>query len=81
MKTAISVPDETFRRVNERAGQLGMSRSEFFARAAERLLDALEDEGLSREIDGALQLCDLDDSEAAAVAAGYRLLGAQADDW
>lgn len=35
MKTAITVPDETFRRVDERAAALGMSRSEFYSRAAE----------------------------------------------
>ncbi|WP_205687340.1 ribbon-helix-helix protein, CopG family [Cellulomonas endophytica] len=36
MKVAISVPDGTFERVVRRAADLGMNRSEFFARAAER---------------------------------------------
>jgi metal-responsive CopG/Arc/MetJ family transcriptional regulator len=39
MKTAISVSDETFDRVSRTASDLGMSRSEFFTRAAQRYLD------------------------------------------
>lgn len=54
MKTAISVPDETFRRVDERAGELGISRSEFYATAARRYLDHLDEAGLTGRIDLAL---------------------------
>lgn len=54
MKTAISVPDETFRRVDDAAGRLGVSRSEFFARAAERWLTDLEGEDLTTAIDAVL---------------------------
>jgi metal-responsive CopG/Arc/MetJ family transcriptional regulator len=43
VKTAISLPDETFERVERAARHMGLSRSEFFARAAERWLDALDD--------------------------------------
>ena len=43
MKTTISLPDDTFERVDRAAKQLGFSRSEFFARAAERWLAVLED--------------------------------------
>jgi hypothetical protein len=42
VKTASSVPDETFARVEEAATRLGVSRSEFYARAAERWLAELE---------------------------------------
>lgn len=35
VKTAISLPDDTFQRVEAAAKRLGVSRSEFFARAAE----------------------------------------------
>ena len=38
MKTAISIPDETFRRAERHAKKLGISRSELFTRAVERLL-------------------------------------------
>jgi hypothetical protein len=55
MKTAISVPDETFHRVERRAAELGISRSEFYATAAARYLDQLDGETLTRQIDEALE--------------------------
>ena len=54
MKTAISLPDETFERVERAAAKLGVSRSEFFARAAERWLDALDDETTTEAINEAI---------------------------
>ena len=54
MKTAISLPDDTFERVDRAAKQLGISRSEFFARAAERWLAALEDHQTTAAISSAL---------------------------
>jgi metal-responsive CopG/Arc/MetJ family transcriptional regulator len=54
MKTAISLPDETFERVERAAANLGVSRSEFFARAAERWLDALDDDQTTVAIDRAI---------------------------
>ena len=38
MKTAISIPDSTFRCADELARQLGISRSELYARAVAELL-------------------------------------------
>lgn len=60
MKTAISVPDVTFTRVDAAAKKLGMSRSEFYARAAERWLQELEGEDVTRAIDEALSGVDAD---------------------
>ncbi len=54
MKTAISVPDETFARVDAAAERLGVSRSQFYARAAERWLAALDDDGTTAAIDAVL---------------------------
>ena len=54
VKTAISVPDETFQRVERAAKRLGMSRSEFYARAARSWLDALEDDDTTAAIDHAV---------------------------
>jgi metal-responsive CopG/Arc/MetJ family transcriptional regulator len=54
VKTAISLPDETFTRVEEAARRLGVSRSEFFARAAERWLDDLDDDQTTDAINQAL---------------------------
>lgn len=54
MKTAISITDETFARVEATASRLGVSRSEFFSRAAERWLEDLEGEETTAAIDAAL---------------------------
>jgi predicted DNA-binding protein len=54
MKTAISLPDETFHRVDRAAKRLGLSRSELFARAAENWLDGLEDHGVTEAINRAI---------------------------
>jgi metal-responsive CopG/Arc/MetJ family transcriptional regulator len=65
MKTAISVPDDAFRRVEKHAGKLHMSRSEFFTRAAERWADELENAEVTEAIDAALELAgDEDDGGA-----------------
>ena len=80
MKTAISLPDETFDRATQRATELGMSRSEFFATAAQRYLDELDAQSLTAQVDAALTaLPEPDSSSTAAVAAGHALL--TADDW
>jgi metal-responsive CopG/Arc/MetJ family transcriptional regulator len=76
MKTAISLPDNTFRRVDKAAKRLGVSRSEVFARAAEKWLDAQEDEGTTATINRAIAGLEADheftDAAAAALAAGDR---------
>ena len=43
MKTAISVPDRDFERFERLAARTGMTRSEFYRRAATRYADELED--------------------------------------
>lgn len=80
MKTAISLPDDTFDRASQRATELGMSRSEFFATAARRYLDELDAASLTSQIDAALDTAaEPDTSSADAVDAGRRLL--DSDDW
>lgn len=86
MKTAISLPDETFDRASRRARDLGMSRSEFFTRAAQRYLDDLDSQSLTGQIDDALEhlgdrLGDSDEGQAAAVAVGHWVLDAADDQW
>ena len=78
MKTAISLPDDTFEQATRKAAELGISRSEFFARAARRYLDELASQSLTRQIDEALEASGHDSSAAAA--AGREYLAAQ-DDW
>jgi metal-responsive CopG/Arc/MetJ family transcriptional regulator len=55
VKTAISIPDATFARVEASATRLGVSRSEFFTRAAERWLTDLEDTETTTAIDAVLE--------------------------
>jgi len=79
VKTAISLPDDTYEQVARQAAELGISRSEFFARAARSYLDQLAAHSITRQIDEAL-LTTGDDSNAAAAAVGRRYLADQ-DDW
>ena len=81
MKTAISLPDDLFRRIDEAAGDRGISRSRLVATAAEAYLDAAEQESLSREVDDALRLAQDDGSNAAAAAHGRARLAADDVDW
>jgi Arc/MetJ family transcription regulator len=78
MKTAISLPDDTYAQATRRAAELGISRSEFFARAARRYLDELASQSLTQQIDEALQAAD-DDSNAVAAAVGRSYLAGQGD--
>ncbi len=80
MKTAISVPDATFDDVTRAASRLGISRSEFFARAARRYLDELETSSLRARIDEVLVAATPDDSNALAAAHGRVRLRA-GDEW
>jgi hypothetical protein len=80
MKTAISVPDEIFNQVGSRASELGISRSEFFSRAAKRYLDELAEASVTREINAALLAAGSDDSGEVATAAGRAFLAAT-DEW
>ena len=79
MKTAISLPDDTFDRASRRAKELGVSRSQFFATAAQRYLDSLDRESLTARIDQALALVGDDPETAAVIRAGRRRLAR--DDW
>jgi metal-responsive CopG/Arc/MetJ family transcriptional regulator len=82
MKTAISVPDETFEKASRRAQVLGMSRSEFFSRAVARYLDELDAESVTRQIDLTVAtLTEQDDSSAVAAEAGRRVLADTSGEW
>lgn len=82
MKTAISVPDETYQRATQKAQDLGMSRSEFFALAAARYLDELDSEPLTQQIDAAVDAASKgEDSNSDAADLGRRLLDADDSQW
>jgi hypothetical protein len=80
VKTAISLPDDIYEEATRQAAELGISRSEFFARAARRYLDDLAEESLTQQIDEALEAGGSDDSSTVAVAAGRSRLASE-DDW
>jgi metal-responsive CopG/Arc/MetJ family transcriptional regulator len=81
MKTAISLADDTFERVTRRARELGMSRSELFARAAVSYLDGLDARSLTGRVNAAIDIIvDQDESADIAVEVGHRVL-AVSDEW
>lgn len=81
MKTAISLSDDTFRRVEDGAAALHISRSEFFARAAEFYLAQLESRALSARVDEVLARIGTDDEGVGAL--GLRRLEelTEGDEW
>jgi metal-responsive CopG/Arc/MetJ family transcriptional regulator len=82
VKTAISVPDDTFSEVEQRARALGMSRSQFYTVAARHYLHELDEQTAVRQINEALAAQDGPDaSETAAVRAGRRRVSMTDEDW
>jgi metal-responsive CopG/Arc/MetJ family transcriptional regulator len=82
MKTAISLPANIFDRASRRASDLGVSRSEFFARAADSYLEELDAHSVTKQIDAALaRIGDADESSSSAVEAGHRVLLDGLDEW
>ena len=51
MKTAVSIPDPLFREADLLAERLGISRSEFYARALARVLEAESDDAVTAALD------------------------------
>lgn len=82
MRTVISISDGTFERATRAATALGITRSEFFERAAERYLDAISRESLTRKINEAIDLIGTTDtSNRDAVDAGRGRLMHTSDEW
>lgn len=54
MKTAVSLPDQDAERFDRVARRHGMTRSEFYRRAAEQYADQLADAELTAQIDDAI---------------------------
>lgn len=80
MKTAISIPDHTFEAAEQAAKRLGMSRSEFFTRAAERFIGATESTSVTSRINASLDRVADDDSWFA-IESGHQTLEADEDSW
>lgn len=73
MKTAISVPDKIFEAAEAATKELGLSRSEFYRGAAEKLAREVREASLTEQINASLARVGDDDSEFA-IAAGRRSL-------
>ena len=74
MKTAISIPDELFQDVERTAQQLGISRSELFARAARFYLDRHSPDEIRRSYDAGYRAVDSDEERRIRRAAARDLL-------
>lgn len=81
MKTAISVPDETYDRAERAAKRHGMNRSQFYVAAAERYVAELESADLTDAIDAVVRAANTDSSARFAVAASSQLLDGTVDEW
>lgn len=82
MKTAISLPDHAAQRFDRLARQHGMTRSEFYRRAAEHYADELVGADLTAQIDDAIEAVGQPGDETAELrrAANTRLAEAS-DEW
>lgn len=82
MKTAISLPDHTAERFDHIAQKHGMTRSEFYRRAAEHYADELADADLTAQIDAAIEAVGQpgDETSELSRAANARLVEAT-DEW
>lgn len=80
MKTAISVPDAVFERVEEAARRLGISRSEFYATAAQRWVDELRRHDITDQVNAALDDDAGEDTAELRAEAARRTL-THADGW
>lgn len=74
MKTAISIPDDVFRRAERFAKQRKLSRSQLYTAALVRMLEAEPKDDVTRAYDSAFD--DADDRDRFNDDAARRLLGA-----
>lgn len=81
VKTAISVPDEVYARVERVAARHGMNRSQFYAAAASRFADELESADVTAAINAVVDEVNADESTRFAVDAGVRLVVGMDDEW
>lgn len=81
MKTAISVPDDTYDRAERAARRHGMNRSQFYAAAAERFVAELDSADLTDAVDAMAEAANSDTSGRFAVAAGGQLLDGSDGGW
>jgi hypothetical protein len=80
VKTAISIPDAAYERVKRHAERLGMSRSEFFTKAAERWADELEQPSVTDAVNAVVDAGYASDGQDFTRAAARELFATVDDD-
>lgn len=83
MKTAISLPDEVFERLDEAARRANMTRSEFFRNAGLRYAAELAAQDVTQAIDDYIEASGDDGSDPEWTALSRRALtrATEADEW
>lgn len=82
VKTAISVPDELFERVERFVAEAGISRSQLYATAAARYLEELEHGSVTAQLDAALARAgDAGASEVGAIGRERLAALTEHDEW
>lgn len=81
MKTAISIPDMLFSRVEAQIAESGLSRSAFFATAAEQYLAQLESQDVTERINVVLADDDVDPVDRVFLDYNTARLAADAESW
>lgn len=78
MKTAISVPDRTFEAAERLSRRLGISRSELYTTAVERLLDAYDDSAITAALD---KLYGAEESKLDPLLAQMQFASLESEEW
>lgn len=78
MKTAISVPNEVFERIEKYAKKKKMSRSQFFSKAAVEYLDSREKEDITANLN---EVYSKEDSSVNPVLFKIALLSLPKEEW
>lgn len=81
MKTAISIPDETYERAERVRAKHRMRRSHFYAEAVARYADELESAEVTAAIDAVVDEANADESARSAVDVGFRTVGGIDEAW
>jgi len=80
MKTAVSIPDKLFRAADRLAKNLGISRSELYARALQRYLDEDDQSWVTERLNEIYGSGDVDNSLDPALDAAAREVFARLDE-
>lgn len=78
MKTAISVPNDVFERIEKYAKTKKMSRSQFFSKAAQEYLDSREKEDITANLN---EVYSKEDSSVDPVLFKMALLSLPKEEW